>query len=229
MTSVNSAVSSPLIRTLGYGLFFFAILDLFAALVPPSFRDAAWELQTFGEMVERCPIPLIGLILILYGENNNRLKFESIILKILSWISLFLGILLIAFMALGLSATFRLNTQNTLQIDSQRNQGLSQLQQVQENLSKAKDVQLEEFLKKNSQNVAPTVQSPQQLRQQVSKNIADARKRLQRDSLVAANTKRNALLKNSVKWSFSGLVAAFIYVYIWRKSAWARKSVKQKW
>jgi hypothetical protein len=230
MTSINSSVSSPLIRTLGYGLFIFAILDIFAALIPPSFKNAAWELQTFGEMVERCPIPLIGLILIFYAENNNRLKFESFILKALSWISLLLGILLVGFMALGLSATFRINTQNTLQIDAQRNKGLSQLEQVQANLEKANDAQLDAYLKKNTQNAAPTIQSPQQLRQQVSKNIADARKQLQRDSTVAMNTKRNALVKSSVKWSFSGIIAAFIYFYIWRNTVWARKlEAKQKW
>ena len=230
MTSVNSSLSFPLIRTLGYGLFIFAVLDIFAALIPPSFKNAAWELQTFGEMVERCPIPLIGLILIFYAENNNRLKFEPLILKILSWVSLLLGILLICFMALGLSATFRLNTQSTLQIDEQRNQGLSQLQQVQENLAKANDTQLEELLKKSGQSAAPSIQSPQQLRQQVSKNITEARKKLQRDSTVAINTKRNALLKNVVKWSFSSLIAIFIYFYTWRKTSWARNlKGNKKW
>jgi hypothetical protein len=73
---------------LGYGLLLSAFFDIVEMFVLPNFMNPAWEFKTFGALVERVPVPLIGLVLVFFEEKNSRSKWEFPILKLLQRIAL---------------------------------------------------------------------------------------------------------------------------------------------
>lgn len=231
--STPKPISISLIRTLGYVMLAFAFLDLIAILVPPSFKDAAWEFQTLGEMVERVPVPLIGFAFVFYGENLLRQKWEALVLKFLSWIPLFLSLLTLLFIGLGLSATLRLNNTATLQVDGARSKSLSQIQERKEQLSKATDQDLAQLIDRLKQaGQKPPVQTPEEFRQQFNQTASEAENNLKKQSEVALLTQRKTLLKQSIKWNLAAVLTVFIYFFLWRSSSWARgkkRKKKSKW
>lgn len=237
MTVANSSTQQPLsislIRIIGYVMLAFAFIDLISILVPPSFKDASWEFQTLGQIVERVPVPLIGFVFVFYGENLLRQKWEAIVLKVLSWVALFLAILFLLFIGLGLSATLRLNNNATLQIDGARSTSLDRIQSTKDQLSEATDEQLAQFIDRlNQAGRSPTAQTPEEFRDQFNQQISEAEKTLKQRSELALSTQRKTLLKRSVKWNFSAVISVFVYFYLWKTSAWARgkkKKKKRKW
>lgn len=77
----------PLFRIAGYALLVLSLLDLIEMFVPLRFTDPAWEFQLVNNLVERVPVPLLGLVLVLVGEQSFR------IFKFLSWACLVVGLL----------------------------------------------------------------------------------------------------------------------------------------
>lgn len=61
-----------LFHVIGYGLLLFFLFDIVDLFFPPRFMNPIWEFQTIGALIERVPLPLIGLVLVFYGEKNYR-------------------------------------------------------------------------------------------------------------------------------------------------------------
>ncbi len=89
--SQEQGLSIYRLRLVGYGLLLFALIDTLLVFYPPQFTNAAWELQTMGAVVERLPVPLLGLVMVFFGEDYERNALENIFLKIVYWFSLFQG------------------------------------------------------------------------------------------------------------------------------------------
>ena len=114
MSNPNSnsteVITANLLRFAGYGLLLLALSNFADALIPPRFgQDAGWEFSTLGKLVGTSPVPIIGLILVFYGEATARSPLGKTILKILSWLSLVLSILFIVMLLIGISAAIRIN------------------------------------------------------------------------------------------------------------------------
>jgi BRCT domain type II-containing protein len=68
-----------LLRVTGYGLLMLAFFDFSQILVPPRFTNPTWEFQMMGSLVERVSVPLIGLVLVFYGDLSYRRQLEMTI------------------------------------------------------------------------------------------------------------------------------------------------------
>lgn len=101
--------SITLVRWLGYGLLCLAFLDLAAILIPPRFMDPLWEFRSIGAIVERIPVPLIGFVMVFWGEQDYRRPGEKFILKGLTWITLLLALVLLALIPLCLVDSMRIH------------------------------------------------------------------------------------------------------------------------
>ena len=55
-----------LFRWLGYGSLFLFLLDVLVIAVPLKFTDAVWELNTYGQIIERVPLLLLSFPLIFF-------------------------------------------------------------------------------------------------------------------------------------------------------------------
>lgn len=210
--------STYLIRVVGYGLLVLALFDIMAILVPLRLMNPAWEFETIGSLVERVAVPLLGLLLVFYGERNFRRKWEYSFLKLLSWLCLLWGVLFILLIPFGISNTVRLYRQTNTQITTQYNQQQQGVTQLEQQLQIAKPQDVENFLR--SQRRSSNGKNPQEIKQQLLAEVASAKQKLQTQYQEAKTSQSHSLLKKSVKWNFGALVSGVLFIYIWRFTRW---------
>lgn len=211
------------LRWVGYGLLVLSLLDIIATFTPPNFLNPVWELQTIGALVERVPVPLLGLALIFFGEEYDRGNLEDLLLKFLSWLCLLLSLLFLLMIPLGIVNTVKINNQNNQQITQQAGQQLSQLQQVEERLNKGTPEDLKNLANELTRlGVQANTQNPTELKQQILSRIDPAKQQLQSQSKAVQSNQRLVLLKNSVKWILGALISSVLFFTIWKGTGWAR-------
>jgi hypothetical protein len=212
--------SMTILRSLGYGLLLLALFDIVEMFVPPNFMNPAWEFQTFGALVERVPVPLIGLVLVFFGEMNSRSKWEFPILKLLSWLTLLFALLFFLLIPLGVGNTLRLNNQSAAQISTLSKQQISQAEQVEKQLNQATPQQIDNFIK--SQGRSLEGKNPEELKTQVLSQVSQAKKQIKTQAEATQSFRGLNLIKSSVKWNLGALVAGGLFISIWKGTGWAR-------
>jgi len=211
--------SVTVFRKIGYGLLLLALFDLLAILLPLNFRNPLWQFETMGAIVERVAVPLIGLVLVFFGEEKFRSSFEQKLLKFLRWLCLLVGVLFFLLIPLGLASTIQVKKINDIQIDGQFKQQKLRIDRVEKQLKIIQDKDLENFIK--SQGRSLDGQSPQQARDQFLEKINKDKKQLQTQFEQAKATRRLTVLKNLAKWSLGALVSGILFIYIWLLTRWA--------
>jgi hypothetical protein len=210
-------------RWIGYGLLILSFFDIIATFTPSSFLNPVWELQTIGALVERVPVPLLGLALIFYGEEVDRSDLEGLLLKFLSWLCLLLALLFILMIPLGIVNTVKINNQNNQQIAQQAGQQLSQLKQVEDRLTKGTPEDLKNLANELTKlGVQANTQNPEELKKQILSRIDPAKQNLESQSKAVQSNQRLVLLKNSVKWVLGALISAVLFFTVWKGTDWAR-------
>lgn len=222
------ANSTKILRGLGYGLLLLTIFDVADVLIPPRFTNPIWEFQTFGTIVERIALPLLGFAFIFIGERDGRSKVELGILKGLSWLSLLIAVLLWLGIPLGIVNTIRIDRQNNTQISTQVNQGKTQIKSIQDQLNTiATTDEMEALIKQvDSAGRAPEISGPEQLadvKKQMSSLLVQGETNLNNQAKTLQKDKRQVLLKSSVKWNLGALVSGALFFWIWLLTGWARK------
>ena len=219
--------SLPIVRWVGYGLLILALFDVIEMFVPANFMNPNWEFQTFGALVERVAVPLIAFVFIFLAGLNERDKKEKIILKILSWLTLLLGIIYFITVPLGIINTVRIHKQNNEQITAKFKQQKSVIEQVKKGLDgPVTEAQMQQFLARLNGGSAPEIKSPeelQQAKQQISAFVNKGESELEKQVQVARSNQRLNLLKKSVKWNLGALVAGALFITIFRSTAWVRR------
>lgn len=215
-----SGRSARALRCVGYGLLLLSLLDWIVIVFPPQLMDPAWEFQTIGALVERVPVPLIGLAMVFYGEFQQRSRWESPTLKGLSWLSFALGLLFFALVPLGVIDTSRLLEQSDRQLANSYEQQLAQVKQVEERLSKTEPSEINKFLQ--DQGVDPGKLTPEDVRKQALGEIQAAKGRSQIQLEAEKKNRLRSLLENSVKWNLGAAIGGTCFVYLWRVTRWAR-------
>lgn len=212
--------SMSILRSLGYGLLLLALFDIVEMFVPPNFMNPAWEFQTFGALVERVPVPLIGLVLVFFGEMNSRSKWEFPILKLLSWLTLLFALLFFLLIPLGVGNTLRLNNESVAQISTLSKQQISQAEQVEKQLNQATPQQIDNFIK--SQGRSLDGKNPEELKTQALSKVSQAKKQIKTQAEATQSSRGLNLIKSSVKWNLGALVAGGLFISIWKGTGWAR-------
>ena len=225
--SLSQLRSIALWRLIGYFLLVLALFDLVEKLVPLRLMNPAWEFQTLGVLVERVPIPLLGLVLAFYGERNWRSRWELPLLKFLSWLALLLGVAFLLLVPVGISNTVRIERQNSQRLTAQVDQQMTRIQQVEDVLERAKTpAEMEALISRlDRQGRSPNIKDSQQLEQvkeQLSDSIAKGEERMIEQAEATRSSQRLGLWKSSVKWNLGALVSGVLFIGIWRGTRWAR-------
>ncbi len=225
--SFSQLRSISLWRLIGYVLLVLSLLDLVEKLVPLRLMNPAWELQTLGALVERVPLPLLGLVLAFYGERNWRARWEVPLLKFLSWLALLLGVAFLLLIPVGVSNTVRIERQNSEQIAAQVDKQMTQIQKVEDAIEGAKTpAEMEALISRlDGQGRSPDIKNSQQLEQvkeQLSDSIAKGEERMIEQAEATRSSQRLDLWKSSVKWNLGALVSGVLFIGIWRRTRWAR-------
>jgi cell division protein FtsB len=211
--------SVAVFRLIGYGLLLLALLDLLTTLLPLRLMNPLWQFETMGAIVERVAVPLLGLVLVFFGEEKFRSSFEQKFLKLLRWLCLLVGVLFFLLVPLGVVSTLQVKAVNDTQMNQQYSQQKARVERVEKQLNQIKDQDLENFIK--SQGRTLDGQSPQQARVQFLAKINKDKNQLENQFKQAKSNRRLTLLKNSAKWNLGSLVAGVLFIYIWLLTRWA--------
>lgn len=211
--------SVAVFRLVGYGLLLLALLDLLTTLLPLRLMNPLWQFETMGAIVERVAVPLLGLVLVFFGEEKFRSSFEQKFLKLLRWLCLLVGVLFFLLVPLGVVSTLQVKAVNDTQMNQQYSQQKARVERVEKQLNQIKDQDLENFIK--SQGRTLDGQSPQQARGQFLAKINKDKNQLENQFKQVKSNSRLTLLKNSAKWNLGALVSGVLFIYIWLLTRWA--------
>lgn len=225
----NESQTHLLLHFTGYGLLLFVLCDLIDVFLPPHIMDPVWEFQTLGAVVERVPLPLLGLVLVFYGGTNFRAKWELTVLKLLSRASILVGLLFLLLIPLCVSNTIRINHINNNRINTETAQQMSQLQQFENQLSKATANDIASLVARiNPKGGSPNITNLQELKTSLLTEVNKSEETLKTQAKTTRRRKGFALIKSSVKWSLGSLIAGDLFIRIWQATHWARESTKRK-
>jgi hypothetical protein len=210
-------------RWIGYGLLIFSFIDSIQVFIPPQFTNPAWELQTIGALVERVPVPLLGLTLIFFGEFYDRTGLEKLALRVLSWICLVLAILFLLMIPLGVMGTSRIDGGNDQQVNKQVEERMGQLKQLEDQLNQSKPEDIKTLGSQLSNfGITVNAEKPDELKAEILTRIQRVRADVQQQSQQGRSNQRLVLFKNSLKWNLGALIAATLFFVVWRSTDWAR-------
>jgi hypothetical protein len=204
------------------------LFDLIHLLVPPGFLNPEWEFQTIGALVERVAVPLLGLGLVFFGEEDSRSMWEGLVLKFLSWASLVAGVLFLLLAPLLFVDMSRLNEQINYQLNVQGPPQLRQLELIEKQLREATtDKDIESIVTRlKIQGLPPNFKNTQELKSKLLSEITKQENAIKSQLKEVGDNKRLALLKSFTKWCLGALVSGFAFIYIWRLTRWARRRRK---
>ncbi|HEY9693941.1 MAG TPA: HpsJ family protein [Oculatellaceae cyanobacterium] len=206
--------SSSLLALVGYSLLGLTLFDILDIFIPPKFLDPAWEFEALGNVIERVPLPLLALGLILYSETKPLRR------NFISKLSLVLGLLFFLMVPLFISDTLRLNAQNEQQAAGLFSQQQTQIQQVKSQITNATTApeleNLQNLLKLPASNLNSN--NPEQLKKQLLAKVAEAENALTVQTQAEQRRSRNVLLKKSLKWIVAALISGFVLITMWVKT-----------
>lgn len=225
----NSSVLRSIItlRCLGYGLLMLVLFDWIEMFVPGNFLNANWEFETFGAIIERVPVLLIGLTLVFLGELDGRSFWEILILRFLSWLSVIGGVLFFLLVPIAIGNTIRLDEQNNKQITTEVKQQKTLIQEIKTQLNNATTkTQVEQLFSHLNVYRAPEIQTSQRLedaKQELSTILNRTEISVNRQAVETRSKQFTNLLKKSIKWSLGALVSGCLLICIWRLTGWTRQ------
>ena len=230
--SFSQLSSITLWQLSGYVLLGLALFDLVEKLSQLPLMNPVWELQAIGELVEKVPILLLGLVLVFYGGKCRRVRGEPLLLKFLSWLALVLGVVFWLFIPLVISNTIGIERQNQEQILAQVEQQINPIHQVETARDRKKTTEEMEALisRLARQGRSPNIQNAQQL-EELKKRLLDSidqgEKEMSKQAEATLSSNRLGLWKSSIKSNLAALVAGVLFIKIWQETSWARISIRK--
>jgi hypothetical protein len=213
----GSELSIKAFRVVGYGLLIMSLFDLVSILVRVRSLDPGGLFQTAGAIIERTPVPVLGFLLIFFGDSYLRRPRERLTLQIIRWLALAYGVGLWLFVPLILTVTLKLNTEISTSINAQATPQLQKMQQVETNIQQAKPTELDRLLKGwNQQSNQAEVKDAQTFKTKVLKEIKQSRETLHTQMQTTEQNRRFELITNATKWLIAAIVSGFLLIYLWQ-------------
>lgn len=215
--------SIRILRFIGYGMLGLALFDLIeTAITTSNFGNAITMLQLAGTVVEKSPVSLLGLALVLIGGLNERYKWERFLLKFLSWLTLLVGILYILLIPLAIANTVLVNNVVNTTIDSQYKEKLKQASEFEERFKLATPEAIQDIVKRQGGSLGD--KSPQQLKEKILADVNQSKAQLKAQSDAAKSQQQKSWLVKSIKWNLGALIAGTLFISIWKYTQWVRVS-----
>lgn len=224
MQQIIKAGSYSLMPFAGYVILGFSLVDFLHILIPLQLTNPVWEFQTIGRLVGQVWAPLLGLIFI-FSHREYVGKSEINLLRIISWFSLLLGLFYLLLLPLGVGNTLRIHNSRNLQISAQVSQQLEQLAQVKSRIERANSpAEIANLATSfNPQSPVPQIENPQEFKDELLSQVAQVERNVRTQAVAARQNQKNALLKDSLKFNFSAILAGIAFIGIWVQTRWARK------
>ncbi|MFN5855681.1 MAG: HpsJ family protein [Pseudanabaenaceae cyanobacterium] len=217
-----------LMRFLGYSFVLFFLIDTASLLIPLRFTNAVWEFETIGQIIERLPIILMAPILIFFGEETHRFRWEFIVLKVLNWTMFLFAILMFLAAPLFIVNSFRVQEIRHSEAISRSTQQNEPLRQISERLNLAKtDDEIRNVLKllPVQGNQRPNLSRPQEQRQRILEQIEKSQQQIKEQLENDKKFQSRAIWRNGLKWASVALISGGLVAYFWQLTRWARLNI----
>ncbi len=214
-----------ILRWCGYGFLLMAGFDILQSLIPLGFTNPLWEMSTMANIVERVPIPILGFLLVFWGEDEERKIWEEKFLKLLPWLCVTLGIVFLLMLPLTVINTWRINQANNLQVEQKLQQEERQISQLESQINQGNLDQLRAIasqLKSVGIEINSTQPQPQ-LKADILAQIAKAKTQMPDRASALKSNQTFDLLKKSLKLFLGALISGVLYLQIWRSSSWVKE------
>ena len=225
--SLNLLRTIVLWRLLGYVLLFLFLMDMADIFIPLNFLNAQWEFNALGQIIERIPIPMLAFVLIFNGGQYLRKNWENWFLKFASWLTLIIGVFLILTVPLGIINTIRIDTQTQQNITEQTNQRVEFLQTLESKLEEVTNKeQMQVLVTQLNGGISPILENQEQLedtKTNIQQLINSNREELKIQTNITKKESRQSLLKRSVKWNIGALISGSLFIMFWKMTKWARQ------
>jgi hypothetical protein len=224
-----------LLVLVGAGLLLVGIVNILHIVLPSKFgQDPVWEVATLGRLVGICPIPVIGISFIFYGESRwihkrlDKQETRFFFLKNLSRLSLLLSIGYLSVLLIAANASTRITrfAPKTNSLSFSQNPS-----PAQKNLINGNDINLlknDDLTAGRSPSVGedkPNV--PNEINQPVAESATP--KNESEENLQVIQAKENERLFEQIgKWYLEAIVSTLVLFGIWYQTEWARNPAKPK-
>lgn len=203
------------LRLTGYVLLALSAFDVATTVFPPDVFNPQWEFYTLGKLVDKVPVPLIGLTLVFYGGLRYRRPLEKLCLRPLALITVIVGVGYLLLIPLGISNSIRLQHLDQAQHSLQQNEQKARYRQLEQQIQNASPERVFPLARRwrlvpaEAEQKAPEVVKSKAL-SQLKKNQTVQ----QQQSLAANKNKRQQHLKTSIKWIVGALLAGSCFIYL---------------
>ena len=149
---------------------------------------------------------------------------EITILRCLSWLSFFLGLVYLLMLPLGINNSLTIYFNNSNQITNQAAQQTHLLQKLNQQLNAANTPDQLKTIAKiiNPQSDTQLKTPPQELKNQLSQRIQTAEKNVSNTANVVKQQQSIKLMKDAVRVNLGALLAGVCLITIWNLTHWVR-------
>lgn len=218
--------SMGLLHMVGYGILLLILVDVITIIFPVRLQIPTWEFQVIGQLVERIPVLFLGLVLVFLGEGNPRGRYEGVVLKLLSWLTLVLAIVYFLMVPIGILNTIRIDQENAQKANLEFSQRISQIQVAQSQIDRAQSPEelgvLVTFLRNSGTATNLSSEDLPQMKQQLTQILKNREQFFLADRDFDVSKKYRTLLKQSLKWNLGAFIAGTLLFLMWLNTAWAR-------
>ena len=206
--------STDILPLIGYSLLLVAVINIGMSLAPLQLTNPLWKFQTGGEIIEKTPFILLGMVLIYYG--GDRSSVENAIFKTLSWLSLASAILLLSIIPLNISNSWQIyEGQNIIHSDRLVSQQDTIQQFKQQLIAARSETEIGAVLQ---QQVAAIDLSDllniQQLKNNILSDLSGDRDAIR--SQAFPKNEHNTWFDKCLGWNLGALVAATLFFKFWQ-------------
>jgi len=165
------------------------------------------------------------MVLVFFGERSDRTPIETFLLRWLSRLSLIVAILFFLSIPLSISGSFRIYYQHNARVNLRVVPQIDSIKQFKDKLAAANSLdQIRAILAEQATQkiTIPDSADNQKLKKSILQNLKNTEDNLNSQVETLRSAKRSELLKNSLKWNLGALIAAFLFLFIWKSTLWAR-------
>lgn len=223
------------IRWVGWLFLAFAAIDIAEALYTVELMNPLSEMQTIQRLVDLVAVPLLGVVLVFWGGGFRRRPFELVLLKGLSWLSLFAGLLYLSLAPLNMLDAHRLDRLKVVKLDAAADDLVQKMDLARDKLQGIDSPrQFQAILAKLTQD--PPALSSDISVEQLRERTLQVVNRIENQQMAAIDSERGdnriKFWIASSKWSIRAALAGILFIGVWFITKWVRKaeySIPRPW
>lgn len=212
-----------LFRGLGILLLAFFVLGTLSSLTDLRLKNPATELRFASQMTDRIPMALFGMVLLLCHPRFLRFKIESIGLRLITYLAIFLGAFYLLLIPITMNAGAQLYRSNSFQLGERIREQVERAKKVQEaTLSLTPEQQENMVARYNQGNPKKKPVSVKEFLTILQQEVKGQEERLEQERRNLLNSQKRNLYTAQFIQSLQCFFGAVVFLLVFGWTSWAR-------